>query len=181
VNAEPGTPVSQERGQPSQRIQRPLGQGAAEGNPVMISARLPVTGGNRPQDEVIVTGQGERVTAKDVLVDVLYPLHDLGCRPPDRGVRATVQRDPHPCSRSRVTIGKPVEGVQQACCGAHPRWRGQPPPGSGVPLRQPYLNGLQTEHAQARYYIAGARQELLNRKHALMGRPGQRNLEKGDL
>src|SRR5258708_33796849 len=47
------THVGKEGGQPSQGIQRPLGQRAAEGDPVMITIRPAPEGGSGQEDQVI--------------------------------------------------------------------------------------------------------------------------------
>lgn len=102
--------IGEEGGQPS--VQRPLGESAAEGDPVVHGAGLEVNGSGW-QDQVIVIGQVEGAAPEHVLVDLARGSQDRGCCRPDRRMRPAAQRDPRRSPQARVRVGEPAEAVEQ--------------------------------------------------------------------
>src|SRR5215472_12296895 len=121
VYAMPGAQVGEEGGQPPQGIQRPLGQRAAEGDPVMAGFHL--EGGRGRQDQMVVLGP--RLAVEDLLVDFPYPLPERRRCRTDRGIGQAVQRDPGRYPLPWVAVAEPVERVQQGTCRPQARWRGE--------------------------------------------------------
>ncbi len=108
----PRAHVGEEGGQPAQCVQRPLGQRATEGDPVMITIRPSFEGGGGQQGQMILVGQGPRVAGENVLIDFPHPLRDRRRGRPDRGVRQAVQRDPGSHSANQLRVSSKVRDVR---------------------------------------------------------------------
>ena len=119
---------------------------------------------------MVLIGQRERFAREDVLAEFLHPLQDHGCCRLYRPIRPAVQRDPHRCPQSRVTVGEPVAGVEQRPGSPH---GGELSARGRVTLRQQHLNRVQPQRAQTCHDIARARQERLNRQAPAGGQPRQ--------